>query len=966
MKNINNINNRYLQGLLMGLCAIIALSLSSCNRTLDTIAPSDDMISFDAETGYENDVATRTEYSGVDENGQIISSSSQYERINWVTKTDLVRILCAQALDEAGSPNTSGTLMVAPGNRQNPSPVNSGRFSTAAIIPIEGTKRFFWGEGMHYFYGLYPAAGTVSKYDEEAVVTDSDSKIEALEGNKALITGSIPAAQTCVKKDTIFKPNMNLAYMYTAKKTPRPANDKVSLTFHPLVTSFEFSLKALDDAMAGADLLSVKLSSTSTDLTGGFTTTLDIDGTTPVDFEKTGTSGREITITLPTGTRLSKTQYSVVTFIALGVEQTNLTLTLNFDGGLSRSLALTKTVDGATTPVTVGAYKKAYFKLDVPGSTTVTYYIDPLVDVTLTHVGGSAQLSQNNPFESYKTINGTTHEAVPYKLMYSMDNGATWKDEAPGWCPTPIRTRANAESTGDGKAIYVRMNPQDNSGEDPHGDILKARTAKENFDLSTLNVATGATVQTNTANCYVIDAPGTYKFPIVYGNGIKNGDVNPAAYTYQGNYFDVAPDESYYYNEDGSPVILPTLKDHLDQDITSPYIAVQHSGKAMDAVVIWSDYYGLVKNPLIDGTGASAYLTFEVPVDRICQGNALLGVRVDDDGDGTPETIAWSWHIWVTDETVNENILGFKPATNIGYGRNPTPDTFSNMSLGWVTGKTEVYVTRSFKVKAVQLEPATGALESEPVTVTQLDYQVITLGNNVYYQFGRKDPMPACVGTGDYFREYYSDDPNTLPAMSETRVSLGEAIQHPYRRYFGQINGDVLKASWVSPAGGNSNNLWNNGLRYQSDAQYGLVLEGGASLGRFDRTQQAKTIYDPCPVGYKVPSLYAVSGALYVYDNTLEAATESLPARVALASGLYFPLLGRLGNIGASEYYATFDEIGSEAWFWTDQSVTTGEANMLNVNSDMLVSTTSNSTVSMGRQISASVKPVLDDYNYGD
>ena len=365
-------NNRYLQGLLMGLCATFALSLGSCVKPVEEIAPSSEMISFGAATGYENDLVTRTEYSGEDEGGAVISSTSQYERIDWVANNDKVRILCAQALDQTGAPNTSGTWTVG-------TPTASGEKSSASVTPDTGTSPFFWGEGQHYFYALYPAAGTVSNYDSDATVAEADSKIEALNGGKALITGAIPAAQTCTLQDTIFKPNMNLAYMYEAKKTARPADGKVTLTFKPLVTALEFSLTALDDVMAGSDLVSVQLSSTSTDLTGGFTATLDLDGENLVTFVKTGTSGQEITITLPPGTRLSKTNYSVVTFIALGVEQTDLTLTLNFDGGLTRSLALAKTVEGVTTPVTVGACKKAYFKLAVPGPLTPVFEVTPVL-----------------------------------------------------------------------------------------------------------------------------------------------------------------------------------------------------------------------------------------------------------------------------------------------------------------------------------------------------------------------------------------------------------------------------------------------------------------------------------------------------------------------------------------------------------------------------------------------------------
>ena len=50
------------------------------------------------------------------------------------------------------------------------------------------------------------------------------------------------------------------------------------------------------------------------------------------------------------------------------------------------------------------------------------------------------------------------------------------------------------------------------------------------IDLSKVDFLTGEKTKQNTANCYVIRKPGKYKFPIVYGNAIKNGEDNKEAY----------------------------------------------------------------------------------------------------------------------------------------------------------------------------------------------------------------------------------------------------------------------------------------------------------------------------------------------------------------------------------------------------------------------------------------------------
>ena len=45
-----------------------------------------------------------------------------------------------------------------------------------------------------------------------------------------------------------------------------------------------------------------------------------------------------------------------------------------------------------------------------------------------------------------------------------------------------------------------------------------------------LSNSTGAATVENTANSYVISAPGVYMFPLVYGNAIKGGVTNRSAY----------------------------------------------------------------------------------------------------------------------------------------------------------------------------------------------------------------------------------------------------------------------------------------------------------------------------------------------------------------------------------------------------------------------------------------------------
>lgn len=90
------------------------------------------------------------------------------------------------------------------------------------------------------------------------------------------------------------------------------------------------------------------------------------------------------------------------------------------------------------------------------------------------------------------------------------------------------------------------------------------------------NPIDGGDLNIETANCYVISAPGYYRIPLAYGNGVKastgveglNGtSVNKFSYLYNGvRPFPAAP---------AKLAVMEHLVDHEDKLITSPYINEQ-------------------------------------------------------------------------------------------------------------------------------------------------------------------------------------------------------------------------------------------------------------------------------------------------------------------------------------------------------------------------------------------------------
>lgn len=262
-------------------------------------------------------------------------------------------------------------------------------------------------------------------------------------------------------------------------------------------------------------------------------------------------------------------------------------------------------------------------------------------------------------------------------------------------------------------------------------DESKAKgTPEKPYNLATDNGEDGAMT---TANCYVVNAVGTYKLPLVYGNGLKNGAKNNPAFN--GNF-----------------------KDYQNNTITDPWI------KGTDnCCLVWSDGFYMFKNVHKEGD----YLVFTLDPNYTQQANAVLAVR------DASNNIMWSWHIWVTEHNVNatHDVEGWNESTH--YYLMPC-------NLGWIDGKQVYYNQRNFAFTFTQ--NGTGTVRTLNV-VQKGDHFDYKDAGSTYYQWGRKDPMVALKN-----RELHDKDDYRLHEVgqdgygyntSAKHVTLGEAIQHP-------------------------------------------------------------------------------------------------------------------------------------------------------------------------------------------
>ena len=481
--------------------------------------------------------------------------------------------------------------------------------------------------------------------------------------------------------------------------------------------------------------------------------------------------------------------------------------------------------------------------------------------------------SQAYTITSYRENSGT-RQAVPWKVIgYDADNDGTFTmAEKPAWLTALSSESGSGGTSAEAGTATLTKDVKDLLKE--RNDRLKNATAVGSasapYDLSLHNYQ-GATTARNTANSYLISAPGHYRIPLVYGNAIKNGATNSNAYetTATGTY------------------VLQHFKDHNNQNITDPWIEKSNAANAgIDgAKIVWADEQDLVHlsaSP-IKQDGGNAYLDFEVKQADIKSGNAVVAVTKNG-------TVLWSWHLWFAPKDALDKI-------KVTNHQNKNYD-FTKEALGWkpIQWSGSTYSSaRTVKVKVEQTVANNGTKQEAVINITQNPGNV-KQGATTLYQFGRKDAFPGVdaskLATNSHFTENAGDN-----------MSIENGIQHPDRYYAGGSN-------------------WNNNYGYYNLWSADNTVTGGWNVGNDNLV--VKTVYDPSPVGFKMPANNAFTGFTAdgkndgtknvdgtdveqtfsnnfghnFWTSSSKTATINFPA-----SGFRFSNGGALTDVGSSGYY---------------------------------------------------------------
>lgn len=475
----------------------------------------------------------------------------------------------------------------------------------------------------------------------------------------------------------------------------------------------------------------------------------------------------------------------------------------------STQRTLTASIGGAEWPMgkTV-TYRISTTSISVVPTFTVTAPAD------FTYVGGSKDYSVTSYAMVSRPGDITKTVAVPWTAEFVEDDGSGGYNviARPEWL-----TAFTASGNGGTSAMTfsAAVAAQTSRVSNPHNDVLMAAApVSGTYDLSTK----GGTMPMNTANCYIINAPGTYSLPLVYGNAVKDGKTNSSAYTSRasGNY------------------VLKTFVNHLDAPITDPYIYNNANCTPKDAVLVWQDEKDLVTRIALSPDKHN--ITFVVNQATIRQGNAIIAVR-NDSGQ-----IMWSWHIWVTDfvpelaPTVEKHYDPAKtPRDKVVTNYQGIKYTFMGVNIGWCAGSITSYAARSVKVRFTQ----TNIGATQIIEITQAPYSVSTGGNAPYYQWGRKDPMlPAMSNANTNKLHYYTVASFKFNIEGKGKVPIQTSILNPHIFY---NYGNSIPYDWCANS---YYNLWSADNTVTTANDNAVV----------------KTIYDPSPVGYHLPDSNAFTG----------------------------------------------------------------------------------------------------------
>ncbi|TWP28636.1 T9SS type A sorting domain-containing protein, partial [Apibacter muscae] len=293
-------------------------------------------------------------------------------------------------------------------------------------------------------------------------------------------------------------------------------------------------------------------------------------------------------------------------------------------------------------------------------------------------------------------------------------------------------------------------------------------------------------------------------------------------------------------NENLGGLLIPVKKAYAAWE-TAPYLENKRIPEGiLSTSVVWEETSGLIRETSINQLGEKSNIKVLINKNK-GKGNAVIAFHVGNTGNPSIDPIYWSWHVWITDDPTKDNYTydsAISPLNGISDSGSHNINTFMDRNLG--------ALSNSF------------------------------LGNEwnksggLMYQWGRKDPFPSFLYRGgseaivsSMFGELRAGNSRNKLNIDrpskyiEDNISL--SIQNPLKIF------KVPREEHTHPITGTKRTMPNPGTSWFA-SNAGQLINGKAfdlwgdnkgnlaSPSTMYMVQQPKSVYDPCPVGWRVPS----------------------------------------------------------------------------------------------------------------
>lgn len=548
----------------------------------------------------------------------------------------------------------------------------------------------------------------------------------------------------------------------------------------------------------------------------------------------------------------------------------------NFEDGAN---VLTSTQNNPNVVFSTAGNHYAYLSLDYGSGMLSSLRINNYIQTTQVEIPvvSSTQPSCRVSTGSITVISPATD------VTYSFDNGVSFQTSnnlsglASGTYLVKVKNLAGSVSD----AISVVINPALNVPQNPILNITQPACGTGTGNITVTSPSTdvqysfdgGITYQASNIKTGI--APGTYTIVVKNTSGctstvtavVNQPDCRdwtkaPNSYIYTGK------DEN---NNEVDGIYIPVKKAYAMWNGASTLISgsTLPSG-TITADVLWEDVHGLIKTGenyalQLEGVGEDAKI--KVPVSKNKKGNAVVTFKINGE-------VYWSWHVWVTDDPTNGST--YKSYTAVQRQlTNGTLENIPDSEWKW-------------------MDRNLGAVSSS-FTGSNWDKS-----GGLLYQWGRKDPFPSLVTKGNDFYEVtgsinqrvrHFDSHETrqwnttaLDALEKyvkvqdanVKDNIRLSIKNPLSLIYIRNNDNANQAFY----NGNANLPYNwfgtspsltadklGELNLWSDNAEGKIINSNYNFNSQRKPYKNKSSYDPCPNGWRIPSLLVANLGNFSYVN---------------------------------------------------------------------------------------------------